>query len=355
MLRLVLFLFIGPWWVRLILTAATFALSLQVWAEDNAALAMRRALALQPAPAVTPIAAVRRNPALPVQEVHLRAVLALDPSARVTEQDRKGLDERLLYVLQDETAQSADPMVRAIVLLQPQDKQRFLDLVRTHTVGHTAGGPVIELGGTLARLGNAQGIGDLFRKTGLKAAMTYVQISPFLSPRAEALADLPAVDRQQPLLLVALAALFAFAGFAQRGKTPRAHGHGLIFARELWVKALRRKTAAMAGLRPQIAAAQHRWVTLRHRLSTVRLKTPGETAISLGQALSHRLSAFDLHLPTPALASVRGPAKRPLMLTDQMENAAATLRGLTRRPVIAEETLQPDPWHRIERERHHLQ
>lgn len=81
--RILLLLFVGPFWVQL--GMAALCLALGVWiVQDNAKMADARIALTQSAPpALIPIAEVQKDKSLALQEVNLRAVIATDHNTRL--------------------------------------------------------------------------------------------------------------------------------------------------------------------------------------------------------------------------------------------------------------------------------
>lgn len=215
MARFVLLFFMGPFWIQFAIAAGFGWLTFGAWQSTLELEQARLALIRQPPPAVVAIADFNDSKA-PVQEVHLRAAIAVEHNTRLV-QKRNFIttDEDLMVVAQDATAGVDEPLVRAVILLEPDQQDQWLDWMQTHAVDMTETGPVVELNGLRAASRNFSHVSDVLRENGLKKAENFTYLEPFLEPRDLALANLPKEDRQAPMWLAGAAAVFALVGFVK--------------------------------------------------------------------------------------------------------------------------------------------
>ena len=206
--RIFLLLLVGPFWVQL--GAAAICLALGVSAlQDNAKMAdARLALTQSAPPALIPIAEVQKDKTLAVQEVNLRATVALAHNTRlIAKTNFIKTDEDLMYVLQDEGAGTSEPLVRGVILLEPDQVDAFAEWVIANAVDFTETGPVVALNGLVAKSRNSSHISDVFRERGLERAENFVYLEPFFLPRDQALAQLPKAENDTPKWLFGIAAV----------------------------------------------------------------------------------------------------------------------------------------------------
>lgn len=211
--RIFLLLLVGPFWVQL--AAAAICLALGVWAiQDNAKMAdARLALTQSAPPALIPIAEVQKDKALAVQEVNLRTAIAIAHNTRlIAKTNLVKTDEDLMYVLQDETAGTSEPVVRGVILLEPDQVDDFADWVTANAVGFSEIGPVVALNGLVAKNRNVSHVSDVFDERGLKRAENFVYLEPFFLPRDQALAQLPKSESDTPKWLFGIAAALSLIG-----------------------------------------------------------------------------------------------------------------------------------------------
>lgn len=222
--RVFLLLLVGPFWVQLGLAAICLALGVSS-VQDNARLTDARLALIQSAPpALIPIAEVQKDKDLAVQEVNLRATVALAHNTRlIAKTNFIKTDEDLMYVLQDEGAGTSEPVVRGVILLEPDQVDAFAEWVIANAVDFTETGPVVALNGLVAKSRNSSHISDVFRERGLERAENFVYLEPFFLPRDQALAQLPKAENDTPKWLFGIAAVFTLIAafkWRRRGAKP---------------------------------------------------------------------------------------------------------------------------------------
>lgn len=205
------------------LVAAGFVyLSLIAWQGNAKMQHAREALIHQEPPAVIPVAELKRDLSLPLQEVAIRVVIASEHNSHLVEKRNfVTTNEDLMYVLQDETAGVDQPLVRGVVMIEPSEKEAFLSWVIAHAEKFTDTGPVVELTGLIGPMRNVAHSSQVLREAGLTQAPGFFQLEPFVISRTSALEKLPHDSQQLPWAGFGVAAIFALIGLNDRRKSKR--------------------------------------------------------------------------------------------------------------------------------------
>ncbi|NBZ89312.1 hypothetical protein [Stagnihabitans tardus] len=317
--RLVVLLFMGPWWIRMVVAAGFAYLSLSAW-QDNAQMqAAREALIHQQPPAVIPVAELKREPGLPLQEVAIRVVIASEHNSHLVEKrNLVTTNEDLMYVLQDETAGVDEPLVRGVVMIEPSEKEAFLSWVIAHAETFTDTGPVVELTGLIGPMRNLAHSSQVLREAGLTQAPGFFQLEPFVISRASALEKLPHDSTQLPWAGFGIAAIFALIGLNDRRKAKR-------------IKAQKAAVEEIAAQYSAFVAA-----------SQAKPEPRPDAAVGAGPAAPLSPAEVEARLSAPSLHRSRGADPLPLSAAEVEARLSAPLKPQAAAlPEARPETTQP--------------
>ena len=193
-MRLVSFLLSLPWWSYLIVAAGL------VWAgqavkvmQDEYAAKLDAALAAPaPAPVALSPAVVYESGA--VNEVRLRAQIDTEQTTElVTRTNGVVTKRRIMWALVPPEAVETPRLIRAFVLIAPDDEDVMFDHAMAHVVGFGALGPIVELPGVIDNYSSeadADHINDALNSRDLARAGDTIYLEPFLDGREAGLVAL---------------------------------------------------------------------------------------------------------------------------------------------------------------------
>ncbi|QYK42486.1 MAG: hypothetical protein KF887_05030 [Paracoccaceae bacterium] len=208
------FVFGGPFVIQFAVAAALTWFGLSVQQDQAALLAARQALQAAEPPAAVNVGAFSPGSAgkLPV-ELRIRATLATDHNVRLVRKTN-GITtgESLLYVLMDPEADAGTMVARAGIVIDPDDLERVATYLIGSSVGFAAKGPVVEIGGLVARPGEASHARKAMREQGLTVAPEFFFVEPFVNGRAGTLAAAPRDSGDLPMIIFGFAGLFGLIG-----------------------------------------------------------------------------------------------------------------------------------------------
>lgn len=205
--------FLMPWWLFMAL-GILFAVGAQIgYNSSYVDQQVGAARAMRPAPPSVDLSEF--DPAhdtWPLDEVHVRGWINPDYNYQLQKVTASGRVRKMRYmhVLFGKADDTTATEVRAVILLQEDERGQVRDWLDAHMVGLRRQGPIFEINGFT---GNTQGFStqmeDAFEREGLVKADTFVIIEPFLEGREAALRNVA-----NPMLVLVITSGLALLSFA---------------------------------------------------------------------------------------------------------------------------------------------
>lgn len=182
------FLFRGPWVIQLVVAGLIAWGGVQMHRDNAELYAVQTGMIAAPPPEVTEIAAfVPRREGQRLVEARVLAQMDLDATTRLIKKTN-GIttSEEVMFVLLASDAGAETRKARAVMLVDPEDEERFREWLLARAVGFGARGPLVLVEGVVSQSGSSL-TAEALEDRGYERGGPDFYITPFLDGRAAGL------------------------------------------------------------------------------------------------------------------------------------------------------------------------